>query len=55
MTIHTIGDSTMHRRWGDMIEDYFDSNLVSVINHAQGGRSSKSFRDEGFWDDVVID
>ena len=61
-TIFMVGDSTMankdvsgdkqERGWGMMLMDYFDDDIV-VDNHAVNGRSSKSFIDEGRWDEVV--
>jgi lysophospholipase L1-like esterase len=48
-----IGDSTMHSRWGDIVGRYFDESKVEVVNYAQGGKSSKSFRGEGLWDEVA--
>ena len=60
-TIHTIGDSTMaekdlakagpERGWGMMLQNFLDDG-VKVINYAQNGRSTKSFRDLGLWDKV---
>ena len=62
ITIFTIGDSTMankdikggklERGWGMMLRHCF-SDDVRVDNHAQNGRSSKSFIDEGRWDEVL--
>lgn len=62
ITIFTIGDSTMankdikggklERGWGMMLR-YCFSDDVRVDNHAQNGRSSKSFIDEGRWDKVL--
>jgi lysophospholipase L1-like esterase len=57
-----IGDSTMANKklsaapetgWGQVLQQFF-SNEVIVSNHAQNGRSSKSFIDEGRWK-VVLD
>ena len=60
-TIHLMGDSTMaekdlpkageERGWGMMFQNFFDSE-VKVVNYAQNGRSTKSFRDLGLWDKV---
>ena len=62
-TIHLIGDSTMADKsepetnpefgWGQVLQDYFDANQVTVINYALNGRSSKSFIGEGHWDKVL--
>ncbi|MDE6525886.1 MAG: pectin esterase, partial [Muribaculaceae bacterium] len=57
--IRMAGDSTMadkdldggnpERGWGMMLPAFFDST-VTVDNHAQNGRSTKSFMDEGRWE-----
>lgn len=62
ITIFMIGDSTMadknmtgenpERGWGQMLPGYLTED-VRVDNHAQNGRSSKSFIDEGRWDKVL--
>lgn len=55
------GDSTMKtynlektpmRGWGQMISNYFDDN-VEFFNYAHGGKSTKSFRAEGYWDELM--
>jgi lysophospholipase L1-like esterase len=48
-----VGDSTMatHSGYGDALCARFTPD-VSCINLARGGRSSKSFRAEGRWDEV---
>lgn len=48
-----VGDSTMatHSGYGDALCARFTPQ-VSCINLARGGRSSKSFREEGRWDEV---
>lgn len=54
-TIYLIGDSTMRvgtlnqRGWGDELASFFDLNKVNVVNHAIGGRSSRTFQTEGRW------
>lgn len=58
--VHTIGDSTMAdyventtrtRGWGEMFQEFFYPE-VEVINYARGGRSSRSFYQEGRWEKV---
>ena len=55
-TIYLIGDSTVRvgtpnqRGWGDEIAAYFDTKAINVVNHAIGGRSSRTFQNEGRWD-----
>lgn len=38
--------------WGQMLPSFFDKKIV-VENHAQNGRSSRSFIAEGRWDSLV--
>ncbi len=57
-----IGDSTMankdtskgspERGWGMVLQAFF-TDAVEVDNHAQNGRSTKSFINEGRWDKVL--
>lgn len=57
-----IGDSTMankkldggnpERGWGHALPRFFTED-IRVSNHAQNGRSSKSFIDEGRWETVL--
>jgi pectinesterase len=61
ITIFLIGDSTMankdlaggnpERGWGQMLPHYLCGEL-RIDNHARNGRSSKSFIDEGLWEQV---
>lgn len=52
-----IGDSTVSeyvadsdtRGWGQMLPEFF-TDEVAFLNAAAGGRSTKSFRDEGRWE-----
>jgi lysophospholipase L1-like esterase len=61
LTIYLIGDSTMADKsvraypetgWGMPFKHFFDST-VRVENHAQNGRSTKSFREENLWQPVL--
>lgn len=62
ITVFMIGDSTManksidngnlERGWGMMLGGFFTEDVI-VSNHALNGRSSKSFIDEGHWQDVI--
>jgi lysophospholipase L1-like esterase len=58
--IHLIGDSTMadkplddnpERGWGQMFPLFF-TNEIQIINYARNGRSTKSFIDQGLWNEV---
>ena len=54
-----VGDSTVHnpgpgeKGWGDVIGKYFDPQKIRVENHALGGRSSRTFQTQGYWDRVL--
>ena len=59
--IYAIGDSTMANKkaevypetgWCQVLNQYFDKT-VTLRNHAVNGRSSKSFIDEGRWQEVL--
>ena len=62
VTFFMVGDSTMankdvsegkpERGWGMMFANFFTEDVV-VDNHARNGRSSKSFIDEGLWQNVL--
>ena len=67
-TVHIIGDSTVMTYsaswypwggWGAFLPYFFDTTLdiskpsLQFQNHAVGGRSSKSFYDEGKWAQVL--
>ncbi len=60
--IYIIGDSTVQTYndsfypqagWGQVLGMFFDKSRVTVINKAIGGRSSRSFWEEGRWTEVV--
>lgn len=64
ITIRTIGDSTMAdyeenttdvRGWGEMLCHFVNSEKARVVNYARGGRSSRSFYEEGLWQNVMND
>lgn len=59
--LYLVGDSTLadkprstfpERGWGQMLRDFAVPPL-RVDNHAMNGRSTKSFIDEGRWDEVL--
>lgn len=61
-TVHVIGDSTVcnykesaypQTGWGQVIAPFFDDARVKVINYAIGGRSSKSFINDGRLTEVL--
>src|SRR5882762_9392761 len=58
-TLFLIGDSTMNNStkgqmgWGRSIANHFDTNRITVLNKARGGRSSRTYFTEGLWDEVA--
>jgi rhamnogalacturonan acetylesterase len=62
-TLYIIGDSTVKNGdgtgsnsqwgWGTLVGNYFDTNRISVRNHAIGGRSSRTFITDGRWDAIL--
>jgi len=61
-TVFTIGDSTVKNGdgtgsngqlgWGTYLGDFLNLDSVNVENRALGGRSSRSYIEEGLWDKV---
>lgn len=61
--LYIIGDSTVKNSdgsgkngqwgWGTVIDMHFDTNRISVRNHAIGGRSSRTFITDGRWDKIL--
>lgn len=60
-TFHIVGDSTVRSGgtgaglwgWGERIAPYFDTNKINVVNHAIGGRSARTYFNEGRWQKVA--
>jgi beta-galactosidase len=54
-----VGDSTVQNAttgqlgWGTAIAHYFDASKIRVVNRALGGRSSRTFRTEGLWEQAL--
>lgn len=59
-TLWIIGDSTVRvgtrgqRGWGEELDPFFDSDRVRIENRAIGGRSSRTFRTENRWAQVLF-
>jgi xylan 1,4-beta-xylosidase len=56
--VFVVGDSTVKNHgpgegWGDHLAPYFDAQRVQVVNWGMGGRSSRSFIEEGRWQKVL--
>lgn len=59
-TLFLVGDSTLKsdaplRGWGQEIGAFFDPARINVVNRAIGGRSSRTFQNEGRWDKVLAE
>lgn len=62
-TLHLAGDSTMadkayvpnnpEKGWGQVLPLYLQEG-IGLRNHALNGRSTKSFREEGHWDSLLL-
>ncbi|EMI21186.1 rhamnogalacturonan acetylesterase [Rhodopirellula maiorica SM1] len=58
-TLYLIGDSTVRNGhqdgvgWGEVIDRYFDTDKIDVVNRAIGGRSTRSFMREERWQKVL--
>lgn len=57
-TLWIAGDSTVKsngemRGWGQEIGAFFDPDDINVVNRAIGGRSSRTFYNEGRWDEIL--
>jgi lysophospholipase L1-like esterase len=62
ITVFLAGDSTMAEKlpnkrpetgWGEQLQGFFDAAKVKVENHAQNGRSTRSFIAENRWQAIV--
>jgi lysophospholipase L1-like esterase len=60
--IYLAGDSTLAQKtsdkrpetgWGEYLQIQFDDAKIRIENHAQNGRSTKSFVDEGRWQAII--
>jgi len=67
-SIFIVGDSTADfsvdhnheglaavQGWGVFFPAFFDENKVNIVNVARGGRSSRTFQTEGYWDKVLTE
>jgi lysophospholipase L1-like esterase len=59
-TLHIVGDSTVRSAgqngaygWGERLTPLFDTQRINLVNHAIGGRSSRTFFTEGRWHAVL--
>jgi len=58
-TVFIVGDSTARNGadlgWGDHLARYFDTKKINVANRAHAGRSSRTFINEGSWNNVLAE
>ena len=62
ITVYLASDSTCAIKlpekrpetgWGEMLQQYFEPTKVMIENHAQNGRSTKTFISEGRWQAII--
>lgn len=62
IVVFLAGDSTLAEKkpekrpetgWGERFQQHFDSEKVKIENHAQNGRSTKTFISENRWQQIV--
>jgi len=62
ITVYLAGDSTMARKlpekrpetgWGESLPEFFNADKVRIENHAQNGRSTRTFIEEKRWQAIV--
>src|SRR4028118_1457027 len=62
ITVFLAGDSTMAAKraekrpetgWGEFLQQHFDAGKVRVDNHAQNGRSTRTFIAENRWQAII--
>jgi rhamnogalacturonan acetylesterase len=56
-TLFIVGDSTARNQmdlgWADHLAPLFDTTKINIANRAIAGRSSRTYYNEGHWDEVV--
>lgn len=59
-SLFIVGDSTVRSAgqhgaygWGEFLEPLIDTRKLNIVNHALGGRSSRTFLNEGRWGAVL--
>jgi lysophospholipase L1-like esterase len=62
IVVYLAGDSTIAEKkpekrpetgWGEMFQQHFDATKIKIENHAQNGRSTKTFISENRWQAIV--
>jgi lysophospholipase L1-like esterase/pectin methylesterase-like acyl-CoA thioesterase/chitodextrinase len=52
-TVKTYGPESDTGGWGEYLQSFFDSEKIKVVNYANGGRSARSFINEGSLDKIA--
>ncbi|MCY8308146.1 pectinesterase family protein [Bacillus vallismortis] len=52
-TVKTYGSSSGSGGWGEYLQSFFNDDKVNIVNYANGGRSSRSFINEGSLDKIA--
>ncbi|MCD8216135.1 MAG: pectinesterase family protein [Clostridiales bacterium] len=52
-TVKTYGITRSTGGWGEYLQEYFDSDEIEIVNKAEGGRSSRSFINQGRLDEIL--
>lgn len=52
-TVKTYTPSRSEGGWGEYLQKFFDSEYVNIVNYTNGGRSSRSFINEGSLDKIA--
>ncbi|GEM_PF-366024 len=62
--VFVVGDSTVanygeskypQMGWGQVLQFFFDESKIDVENRARGGRSTRSYKVDGIWDEVLAE
>lgn len=51
--MHQNGKIGKEGSWGEFFQEYFNKDLVTVVNYANGGRSTRNFINEGSLDKIA--
>ncbi len=52
-TVKTYGITRSTGGWGEYLQEYFDSDEIEIVNKAEGGRSTRSFINQGRLDEIL--
>ncbi|MBQ7973157.1 MAG: hypothetical protein IJ291_06860 [Lachnospiraceae bacterium] len=51
--LNSGGTARNEGAWGEFFQKFFDEETVTIVNHANGGRSTRNFINEGSLDEVA--